>query len=191
MPVIRPSGRGEPLATLRGQLAGLLVSELMGEGSRNGPVVFELPAEEPGRANVIVYWDAWKSLPVDGRVSVVRDAYARYAKMIESSIHYIDPSQPKSTFVPEPLTVYAITWEDLPKLDLLPYKIEPNVRGDEIDPDDVRLLMMENGAIRTPFGLQLRLPNKEIAADVHARLMEEMPGAAWSIVDSSFGPIMD
>ena len=66
MPVIRPTGRGEPLATVRDHLADLLVKELMGERSRRGPVVFELPTERLDKVDVIVVWEAFRGLPPDG-----------------------------------------------------------------------------------------------------------------------------
>ena len=66
-----------------------------------------------------------------------------------------------------------------------------SVDRDRLDPEDLQLLMIEAGAIWTPFGVQHRFPNQEMAADAYARLMEEMPVARWSIVKSSFGPIME
>jgi hypothetical protein len=51
--------------------------------------------------------------------------------------------------------------------------------------------MIEVGAIWTPFGVQLRFPDMEMATDVYHRLMKEMPEARWSIVESSFGRVME
>jgi hypothetical protein len=191
MPVIRPAGREQPIATVREHLADLLVKELMGERSRMGPVIFELPTDQPDQVDVIVVWEAWTSLPTQVRSEVVRDAYDRFARVLESSTHQLNPSKPRELLVPTPASVTCATWEDLTTFDLLPYKIQPLAGEDEVDLEDVRLLMIEAGAIWTPFGVQLRFPNKEMATDVYARLMEEMPEARWSIVKSSFGPIME
>ena len=191
MPVIRPAGRAEPIATVRDHLADQLVKELMGERSRMGPVIFELPTDQANQVDVIVVWEAWKSLPIEARSEVVRDAYDRFARVLESSIHQIDPSKPLEPLVPTPASVTCATWDDLTTSDLLPYKIQPTAGEDEVDPEDVRLLMIEAGPIWTPFGVQLRFPNKEMATDVYVRLMEEMPEARWSIVDSSFGPVVE
>jgi len=191
MPVIRPAGREQPLATVREHLADLLVKELMGERSRMGPVIFELPTDQPDQVDVIVIWEAWKSLPTEARSEVVRDAYDRFARVLESSIHQIDPSKPREPLVPSPASVTCATWEDLSTFDLLPYKIQPTAGDHEVDPEDVRLLMIEAGAIWTPFGVQLRFPTKEMATDVYARLIKEMPEARWSIVESSFGTVLE
>jgi len=191
MPVIRPAGREQPLATVREHLADLLVKELMGERSRMGPVIFELPTDQPDQVDVIVVWEAWKSLPTEARSEVVRDAYERFARVLESSIHQIDPSKPREPLVPTPASVTCATWENLTSFDLLPYKIQPTAGEDEVDPEDVRLLMIEAGAIWTPCGVQLRFPIKEMATGVCARLMKEMPEARWSIVESSFGTVLE
>ena len=191
MPVIRTTGREEPLATIREHLADLLVNELMGERSRMGPVIFELPTDQLQQVDVVVVWEAWKSLRPEARVAVVNDAYNRFERVLEASIHQVDPSKPRPRLVPTPASITCVTWDDLINFDLLPYKIEPTAGQDQVDPDDVRLLMIDAGAIWTPFGVQLRFPTKEMATDVYARLMEEMPEARWSIVESSFGPIME
>jgi hypothetical protein len=49
--------------------------------------------------------------------------------------------------------------------------------------------MMKIGAIWTPFGVQLRLPKKGTATDVYGLLMNEMPEARWSIVETSVGRV--
>jgi hypothetical protein len=51
--------------------------------------------------------------------------------------------------------------------------------------------MIKIGAIWTTFGVQLRLPNKETATDVYGLLMNEMPEARWSIVETSVGRVPD
>jgi hypothetical protein len=190
MPVIRPAGRKQPIATVRDHLADLLVKELMGERSRLGPVIFELPTDRRDQVDVIVMWEAWKSLPQEIRSDTVREAYRRFAAVIESSVHRIDPSRPPEPLVPTPASVACATWENLTASDLLPYKIQPNAGEGEVDLEDVRLSMIEAGAIWTPFGPQLRYPTQEMTAEAYSRLTEEMPEARWSIVESSFAPVM-
>ncbi len=113
MPVIRPAGREGPIATVKEHLADLLVKELMGERIRYGPVIFELPTERPDRVDVIVCWEDWKSLPVEARHDVVRNAYARFRKILESTVHHGDPDQRSGPLGPTPASVTAISWEDL------------------------------------------------------------------------------
>ena len=65
-------------------------------------VIFKLPTDQPDQVDVIVVWEAWKSLPTEARSEVVRDAYDRFARVLESSIHQIDPSKPREPLVPTP-----------------------------------------------------------------------------------------
>lgn len=110
---------------------------------------------------------------------------------MEAGIHQIVPSKPRPRLTPAPASIICVTWEDLTTVDLLPYKVQPTAGEDEVDAEDVRLLMIEAGAIWTSFGAQLRFPTKEMASDVQARLMGELPEARWSIIESSFGPVLE
>jgi hypothetical protein len=185
MPVIRPTNRGEPVLTLRGHLTDLVVKELMGERTRRGPVVFEIPTE-PGKVDVVVVWEAWKNLPQGERNTIIRDAYTQFARLLKESIHYIDPIKILSEpMVPESGTVMGVAWDDVVRDHLLPYSVRPMAIPTEVDPDDVRLLMIEVGALETPTGVQLRFPDAQMAADVHARLRDEMPEVNWAIVEET------
>ena len=93
MPVIRPASRKGPIATLGEQLTDLMIKELTGERTRMGPVIFELPTGQLNRIDVIVIWETWKTLPTEERSNIVRNAYTRFTKMLESSIHVINPSK--------------------------------------------------------------------------------------------------
>ena len=190
MPVIRPSGRKGPLASVRDHLADMLVNELMGERVRRGPVIFELPTDRKNQIDVIVMWEEWKSVPVAARNEVVREAYRRFEKIIEAGTHHIDPALPREPLVPTPALVIAGTWEDLTTNDFLPYKIIPSRRAGEDIPEDVYLMMIDAGAVWTPFGHQLLFPTEEMAVDALARLNKDMPEVGWSLVGPSFGPNM-
>ena len=199
MPVIRPANRTEPFVKIRESLSDQLFKELMGERSRSGPVIFEIPTDEPSKIDVLVFWEAWKALPSQDRSFAVRAAYARFALELKTSSGYKNPGIAGELLVPTPASIDAVTWEDLTIADLLPFKVEPlavNFYQDDrhaeksMDFEDVRLLMLENGAISTPFGLQLRFPTESMASDALSRLNEELPEARWTLVESTFGPIM-
>lgn len=184
MPVIGPSGRGEPRAYLQGQLSDLLVRELMGELTHRGPVIFEIQIGV-GEIDVIVVWDAWRPIPHMDRSLIIRGAYARYAKNLERAFQSIDSSQKTDQIVPAVRMITGATSEEVRAHDLLPYRVEPNIQAGEVDDEDLEILMREVGAIEMPDGrLELRLPTKQLAAEIHARLMDRMPEAHWSIVEN-------
>lgn len=188
MPVIRQTGRGVPLASLRGHLADLLVKELLGDRTRNAPVIFEIPVG-PSEMDVVVVWEAWRDLPPLERISAIRDAYSRYRDTLERKIRWNDPAgRADPSVIPAVQMATGVTWEE--SSDFLPFRIEPNVRPGEIEPDELQTLMAEAGGIVTPHGVQLRFPNAQMAADAHAVLEAKMPEAHWSIVEE-FGPVVE
>lgn len=186
MPVIRTTGEGEPLAPMRNHLVNLLVRELKGEKTHRGPVIFELSTKRPGVVDVYVVWGAWKDLPITDRNAIIRSAYQNYSRIVEDSIQAMEPEERPIPLPlpPTPATVIGATWEEVAAENLLPYSVQPQARAGEADPEDIRLLMFEAGAIETPTGPQLRFPDAQMAADVHARLMQEMPEAHWAVVET-------
>ena len=181
MPVIRATGRGEPLMTLRGHLADLLLKELMGERTRNAPVIFEIPIG-PSEMDVIVVWEAWKALPPDDRNSVIRDAYSRYRSILDRGIHRIDPSKhPGLPLIAKIQLATGVTPEE--SSEFLPFKVEPNLRAEEVDFDELQTLMIEAGGVEGPQGVHLRFPGARMAAEAHAALVSRMPEANWSVAE--------
>ena len=181
MPVIRLSGRDKALDTLRNHLTELLFKELMGEATRKGPVVFEDPVA-PGEIDVIVVWEAWRGLLPDDRTAVIREAYSRYSRTLDEGVYYSDLSkQPDFSMVPKVMSAIGATWNETVDQGLLSFSISPNVGPEEVDPDEVETIMLDSGAIETASGIHLRFPNARLASMVHARLMQEMPEAHWSI----------
>jgi hypothetical protein len=187
MPVIRPQGGGEPVALVKKRLVEALVRELSGERGRRGPVIFEILTDPPGSIDVIVVWEAWRPLSPADRSAVIREAYDQFAKILEEGIHPIDPEKPIEPLVtPRSGMVIGATWEDVEKLNLLPYSVEPRMSpSEDVDQEALRLLMIDAGAIETPQGLQLRFPNHEMASQVRAQLTGEMPEANWTVVEGA------
>ncbi len=185
MPVARPTGQTNVSASLKLRLIELLIKELMGETTNKGPVIFEDPSE-PNGINVIVVWEAWDGLSQGDRASMIREAYARYARDLEQSVHDIDPTKrPVTPMVPIVTRAIGVTRKEVDENGLLPCSIVPEAGLDELDPDEVETLLLEAGAIQGPRGIQLRLPNVRMAKGVYARLMEEMPEAHWKIVEEA------
>ena len=76
MPVIR--GRSTTTAVTperRAQLRERLANEISGQGTPDGPLIFEIPLEQSAKVNVIVVWDEFEGVPVEDRDRVILDAY--------------------------------------------------------------------------------------------------------------------
>jgi len=187
MPVIRPSGRGESVPGLRDRLARLLVKELLGEGSRDGPVIFEMATGRGSEVDVVVVWEAWKAIPPADRTAIIREAYAKYGAQLDEVAASLGLAGPPGEPGGPPAAVVAIgaTRDEALSQGLLPYLVEPHTRAGEVDADALRYLMIEAGAIESPAGVQLRFPDARLAADVHARLVSRMPEANWAIAEEA------
>jgi hypothetical protein len=190
MPVIRRSHTPNPFPELRGRLAELLAKELIGERVRDGPVIFEVSTGRNDEIDVIVIWEAWSSLPSDDRTTIIRDviqkAYDKHRREIERAIHYIDPDRkPSEPIVPRVSLAVGATLDEAIAQGLLPYSVRATAQVPGADPYATRQLMIESGGIETASGVELRFPDAELAAEAHARLMQQMPEAGWTIVDES------
>ena len=178
MPVIRP---GQALATLKTHLIDLLVKELMGRTTRDGPVIFEDPVG-PGEINVIVVWEAWGRLSQDDRVAAIREAYSRYSRTLEKGTrHGVSSEEPDPPMVPKVLMTIGATWNEAVELNLLPFFIYSSFDPKDVDSLGVQAIMIDSGAIESPTGLQLRFPNDTLAREIQARLAEEMPEVRWYV----------
>ena len=204
MPVIRQKSRSGDLAEVKYRLADRLLQEFLGEGEGPGPVIFEIPT--PGGIDVIVVWEAWagitpadrssliravasaqdnwKRLGSDKRSEIVRDVYKKFERVLEKSLHIIDPSKPSSGPVISPVQIaIGATWDDVRDLNLLPYEIKlPEGVLEERSESRLR----EVGAIETPEGdLRLMYPTRALARDAMERLAAIDPDVEWSIEDHS------
>jgi hypothetical protein len=186
MPVIRATGRGEPLANLRTQLSEALVKELMGETTPKGPLIFEIPTARSDEIDVVVVWEAWRSLSPGERTDIIRNAYKQYGLELSDAIQSLDSTNaPRGPIGPRVAKIaIGTTWDQALAEGLLPYSVQPQVgSSDRIDLGSLRYLMIEAGAVERPEGLQLRFPDARLAADAQARLCEQMPAAHWAIVE--------
>ncbi len=187
MPVIRPSGRGEPVPDLRDRLVRMLVKELLGEGSRYSPVIFEMATGRGSEVDVIVIWDAWKIVPPADRTDMIREAYTKYRALLEDTAGHLDPAGPPRDPAGPLASVVAIgaTRDEALSQGLLPYLVEPHARPGEVDQVVLRQLMIEAGAIESATGVELRFPDARLAYDAHARLASRMPEANWAVAEEA------
>ena len=204
MPVFRQKGRAGDLAEVKYRLADRLLQEFLGEGEGLGPVIFEIPT--PGGIDAIVVWEAWAGIPPadrsalirgiaaaqdnwkrldeDERSEIVRDAYQKLDRLLEKSIHIIDPSKAPIGPVLSPVQIaIGATWDDVLELNLLPYEIEI---PEELREPHAGHRLREVGAIETPEGtLRLMYPTRELAREAMEQLAAFYPDVDWTMEDRS------
>jgi hypothetical protein len=169
MPVIRGEQATAPLKPeYRKAIVDSLRKELSGKPVPEGPVVYEIPLGDE-RLDVLVVWQAWKSIRASDRSAIITDAYGPNAKNIAQAL--------------------GVTYEEALDQQLLPYAVVPMIRPGEADEGELRRLMRAEGAFCL-FGdkLDLRFPTMEMAEVAHRKLTKKMPKGYWSVVQT-FGPV--
>jgi len=150
----------------RGKLIEQLARELAGEKTSQGPVVFEIPLESRGtRTDVLVVWDAWKSLSSSDRSDVIAEAYKDSGLNIAQAL--------------------GVTHQEAIEQQVLPYSVLPMIRRGELGEDDVKQAMLAEGGIPLANGkVDLRFPTMALAEEAHRRLTDTIPKGYWSIVQT-------
>jgi hypothetical protein len=157
MPLIRPRPRWDA-STPRQALVDEILEELSGSGVATGPVIFEVPRKINDTIHVIVVWPKWEGIPEDDRSAIILDAYAKYEET-----HPDEDRRKKIT------VAVGVTPEAAVASDLLPFVVRPYGRGHS-SVEQVRQAMIDEGAIVTPSGIELRFPTWQLAEDALHRL---------------------
>jgi hypothetical protein len=163
MPVIR--GRSTTTAVTperRAQLQERLASEISGQVTSEGPLIFEIPLEQSDKVDVIVVWNEFEGVGVEDRDRVILDAYGDRRDQIAMAM--------------------GVTYQEAIDQQVLPYMVVPMTRRGEADPAELRRAMLEEGGI--PLGdekVDLRFPRLAMAEAAHQRLCDRLPQGYWSI----------
>jgi hypothetical protein len=165
MPVIRGKQTATALEPAkRAALLGLLTQE-RASATLDGPVIFEIPLEQPDRMDVMVIWDLWEGIRSEDRTDLILEAYQDEKERIALAL--------------------GVTQQEALQQQLLPYAVVPMVRRGEVDAAQLRQAMLEEGAIAlSPEKVALRLPTMAMAQAAHQRLCDKLPKGYWSIVQS-------
>ncbi len=166
MPVIRGESNVIPLSPERRRSFLLrLGSELRGETTANGPVIFEIPLEQSDRIDVLVVWQEWENVRSEDRTDLILESYGNQRERIAQAL--------------------GVTYAEATEQHLLPYSVVPMNRRGEVDPTAVRDAMLHEGGI--PLSgeeVDLRFPTMRMAKAAHHRLCERLPRGYWSIVQT-------
>jgi len=163
MPVIRGRSTTTALtAERRAQLRERLARELSGQGTPDGPLIFEIPLEQSDKLDVIVVWKEFEGLRAEDRSQVILDAYQDRRDQVAMAM--------------------GVTYQETIDQQLLPYAVIPITRHGEADPNEIRKAMLEEGGVAlADQKIDLRFPTMAMAEAAHHRLCERLPQGYWSI----------
>lgn len=172
MPVIRGQARGPSLSDdQRNALLQKLGNELAGKSSTTGravfdtPLIFEIPLERLDgtldRIDVLVVWDAFRSLRSEERTGLILDAYGNREDSISQAV--------------------GVTHDEMMDQALLPYRMMHIERPGEVDPNEINNAMLDEGGFMIGGNAELLLPTRRMAEAAQERLYERVPNGRWAI----------
>ena len=185
MPVIRVDDKIALPAYKRDSLLKKLKDEIEGRGTKDGPVIFEIPLERPeGEGHeiidVLVVWEEWRGVPSEDRSSLILEAYGDKREKIAQPLGVIYEEVVQQQLLP--YTIVSMFEEDKKFLSLVCQS--PTEKPDEI----LRTICEAKrsvGGIEIPNGkLELRFPTGAMAESIYKALLrnEKYRDLYWRIL---------
>jgi hypothetical protein len=116
----------------------------------------------------IIIWDGWYGVPLRDRPEIAFDALSQFS-----------PSIRDETYV-----IVCLTPDEAISMGYFPYRVEPIKRGiDDRIRDRIEKALLDEGAIETSEGLQLRFMSLDEVQSAFVRLQIKVPGPYWTIVE--------
>jgi hypothetical protein len=151
---------------LREEIVSAIANELRSAPALGGPLVYETEIPQTGTYHVFVVWQRWRDVPSEYRSSIILDAYQR-----------VDPSMASHITI-----ATGITMEEAIELGLLPYQVVAmRKKGDPVPEERLTKALLDEGAVETAAGVQLRFPTKELADQAYMHLVDKVPGPYWAV----------
>jgi hypothetical protein len=166
MPSVAPK-KAKPIPG-REELVAILAEVMSAPGKIRQPQVIWNPMPIEGKLNVIVIWGRWRGISFEERTSIILEACERHKEGLREKIYMAIGRTPDEAI----------------SLGYLPVRIAPvNHRIKDGDGGRVDEALIEEGAVETETGLQLRFASIDEAQDAFLRLQEKTPGPYWMIIE--------
>ena len=164
MPVIRGRSSETKLADdRRNSLLERLVAEREEKAAPGGPVIFEIPLDQPEKLNVMVVWDEWEGVRSEDRTQLIQEAI-RTKQMIS-------------------LSPLGVTYQEAIEQGVLPFRVRlkfgPQPKFTE---EKVRTACLSVGGFAGPEGsVELRFPTRTTAEEAVKQLKKRLSGSQWVV----------
>ena len=161
------SRKSRPVPNRDGLVTSLAEAMSISGSSREPRVIWNpLPIQD--RLNIIVIWGRWRGISYEERTSIILEACEKHEKGLIDKIY----------------TAIGRTFDEAIDLGYLPVRVAPVLRRiEQGDWKRIDQALIEEGAVLTETGLQLRFANFDEAQETFLRLQEKVPGPYWTIVE--------
>lgn len=164
MPVIRGRSTEKKLPDdRRKSLLEQLVAEREGKPTPGGPVIFEIPLDEPEKLDVMVVWDQWEGVRSEDRTQLIKAAYQDKADLLALAL--------------------GVTYQEAIEQGVLPFRVRlkfgPQPKFTE---KQVRTAYLSVGGFAGPEGIvELRFPTQSTAEEAVKQLQKRLSGSQWVV----------
>ncbi len=164
MPVIR--GRSKELKASearRRSLLDRLLAERAGNSPPGGPVLFEIPLDQPEKLDVMVVWDEWEGVRSEERTQLIQEAYRDQAENLALAL--------------------GVTWKEAIEQGVLPFRVRMRFTAQPRFPKEkVRTAYLSVGGFAGPGDtVELRFPTRATAEEAIRQLKKQLPGIQWVV----------
>ena len=129
-----------------------------------GPIIFEIPLQQPKKFDVMVVWDEWDGVRSEDRTRIINDAYKDKATAIALAL--------------------GVTRGEAIEQGILPYRVVTLALASHFIGKDqeLREAALSIGGFAKPDGsIDLRFPTQTIAEEAVRQLQQRVPGSQWVI----------
>lgn len=174
MPVIR--GRSNE-ATLpedrRSALLDRLVAEREGKSPPGGPVIFEIPLDQPDKLDVMVVWDEWADVRSEDRTRLIQEAYKDKADALALAL--------------------GVTYREALEQGVLPFRARLRFGPQpKFGKEKWRTAYLSVGGFTGPEGrIDLRFPTRTTAEEAVRQLEKRLPGTQWMVNYADVGSLSE
>ena len=164
MPVIRGRLNVTRLSDERRRsLLHRLVAERNGGPVQGGPVIFEIPLDQPDKLDVMVVWDEWEGVRSEDRTELINEAYKDRPGVLTLAL--------------------GVTYDEAIEQGVLPFRARLRfVKQPSFTEEQLRTACLSSGGFLRPEGImELRFPTQTIAEEAVQQLKERLPGSEWVV----------
>lgn len=170
MPVIRGRSSETTLPDDRkSALLDRLVAEREGKAPPGGPVIFEIPLDQPDKLDVMVVWDEWAEVRSEDRTRLIQEAYKDKTDLLALAL--------------------GVTYQEALIQGVLPFRVQPRLATQpKFSKEKLRTAYWSVGGLAGPEGrMDLRFPTRTTAEEAVRQLEKRLPGSQWMISYADVG----
>ncbi len=164
MPVIRGKSSETKLSDDRRKaLRDRLVAEREGSAAAGGPVIFEMPLDQPEKLDVMVVWDEWEGVRSEERTRLIQEAYTDRSDDLALAL--------------------GVTYKEALEQGVLPFRVRLKLGPQsKFNEEKLRTACLSVGGFAGPEGtVELRFPTQTIADEAVKQLKKRLAGSQWVV----------